>query len=120
MGRSKLSYYQLFHISWYLYYLYFIIKGEEDAERIKLIEDAGLEVTYYSRWKEYDIRLKDYEDYKQLREVEKKYIEKAKILAPYFNVSILMDYDFALEYKSSPIEGGKDVFEKILRDRRIV
>ena len=62
----------------------------------------------------------DYEDYKQLQEVEKLYIEKAKILAPYFNVSILMDYDFLLPYKSSPIEGGKEIFEKILQDRRIV
>ena len=62
----------------------------------------------------------DYEDYEQLREVEQKYIDKANILAPYFNVSILMDYDFALEYKSSPIDGGKDIFEKILKDRRII
>ena len=62
----------------------------------------------------------DYEDYKQLREVEQKYIDKANILSPYFNVSILMDYDFALEYKSSPIDGGKDIFEKILKDRRII
>lgn len=62
----------------------------------------------------------DYEDYKQLKEVEKKYIEKAKILAPYFNVSYLMDYDFELPYKSSPIDGGKEIFEKILKNRRIV
>ena len=44
-------------------------KGEEDSERVKCIEDAGLEVTYYSRWKEYDIRLKDYEDYKKHKEL---------------------------------------------------
>ena len=62
----------------------------------------------------------DYEDYAELHEVEQKYINKAKILAPYFNVSILMDYDFLLPYKSSPIDGGKDIFEKILKDRRIV
>ena len=62
----------------------------------------------------------DYEDYKQLYEVEKKYIEKAKILSPYFNVSYLMDYDFDLPYKSSPIDGGKETFEKILKNRRIV
>ncbi len=62
----------------------------------------------------------DYEDYKQLKEVEKKYQEKAKILAPYFNVSYLMDYDFDLPYKSSPIDGGRDLFEKILKNRRIV
>lgn len=62
----------------------------------------------------------DYEDYKQLKEVEKKYIEKAKILAPYFNVSYLMDFDFELPYKSSPIDGGRETFEKILKNRRIV
>lgn len=62
----------------------------------------------------------DYEDYDQLKEVEQKYIDKAKILAPYFNVSILMDYDFELPYKSSPIDGGKDIFERILANRRIV
>ena len=48
------------------------------------------------------------------------YIEKAKTLAPYFNVSILMDYDFLLPYKSSPIDGGRDNFEKILKNRRII
>ena len=62
----------------------------------------------------------DYEDYNQLKEVEKKYIEKAKILSSYFNVSYLMDFDFELPYKSSPIDGGKDIFEHILRHRRIV
>ncbi len=62
----------------------------------------------------------DYEDYKELYEVEKKYKEKAKILAPYFNVSYLMDYDFELPHKSSPIDGGKDIFENLLKSRRIV
>jgi len=62
----------------------------------------------------------DYEDYDQLKETEQKYIEKAKILAPYFNVSILMDYDFTLPYKSSPVDGGKETFEKILKNRRII
>ena len=62
----------------------------------------------------------DYEDYKQLAEVEQKYIQKAKILSPYFNVSILMDYEFTLPHKSSPIDGGKEVFERILKNRRII
>ena len=57
---------------------------------------------------------------KQLREIEKKYEEKAKILAPYFNVSVLMDDDFSLPYKSSPIDCGKEIFEKILKNRRII
>lgn len=60
----------------------------------------------------------DYEDYEQLKEVEKRYIEKAKILSQYFNVSILVDYDFDLPFKSSPIDGGKEIFEKLLKNRR--
>lgn len=62
----------------------------------------------------------DYEDYAQLAEVEEKYVQKAKLLSPYFNVSILLDYDFLLPYKSSPIDGGKEPFEKILKNRRII
>ena len=62
----------------------------------------------------------DYQDNAQLKEVEQRYVEKAKLLAPYFNVSILMDYDFDLPYKSSPIDGGKEIFEKILSNRRII
>lgn len=62
----------------------------------------------------------DYEDYEQLHEIENKYIQKAKILSPYFNVSILMDYDFLLPHKSSPIDGGKEIFERILKNRRII
>ena len=62
----------------------------------------------------------DYEDYNQLMEVEQKYLAKAKILEPYFNISYLLDYDFDLPYKSSPIDGGKEIFEKLLKNRRIV
>ena len=62
----------------------------------------------------------DYEDYNQLMEVEQKYLAKAKILEPYFNISYLIDYDFDLPYKSSPIDGGKEIFEKLLKNRRIV
>ena len=59
----------------------------------------------------------DYEDREQMKEVKEKYIEKAKILAPYFNVSILMDYNFLLPYKSSPIDGGREIFEKLLSEQ---
>lgn len=60
----------------------------------------------------------DYQDARQLQVVEKKYRSKAEILAPYFNVSYLMDYDFTLPYKSSPIDGGREAFEHILKTRQ--
>lgn len=62
----------------------------------------------------------DYEDNKELLEKEQKYIAKAKILSPYFNVSVIMDYDMILPYKSSPIDGGKEIFEKLLTERRFI
>lgn len=62
----------------------------------------------------------DYEDYEQLKKVEAKYKEKAKILSQYFNVSYLIDDEFLLPYKSSPIDGGKEIFERILNHRRII
>lgn len=62
----------------------------------------------------------DYEDYDQLKEVKEKYIKKGKILNQFFNVSILIDFDFDLPYKSSPIDGGKEIFEKILKNRVII
>jgi hypothetical protein len=62
----------------------------------------------------------DYEDYEQLTEVENKYRQKGKILSPYFNTSILMDFDFVLPYKSSPIDGGKEIFEKLLKEREYI
>ena len=60
----------------------------------------------------------DYEDTAEIKEVEEKYKAKARILAPYFNVYYLMDYDFLLPYKSSPIDNGKEIFEILLRNRR--
>lgn len=62
----------------------------------------------------------DYEDQKQFNEIEEKYRAKAHILEPYFNVSYLMDDDGDLNYKDSPIDKGKEIFEKLLQQRRIL
>ena len=59
----------------------------------------------------------DYEDYKQLREVQQRYLDKAKILTTFFDVSVIMDFDMILPTKSSPIDGGKEIFEKLLKER---
>lgn len=105
--------------------LHFSIYGNENSIALATL---GQNITrdhiqYLLKMKVKDVILAydtDYEDVKQLKEVEKKYIEKGKLLSQYFNVSILMDYDFILPYKSSPIDGGKETFEKLLEDRRFI
>ena len=59
----------------------------------------------------------DYESEAQFLEKREEYIKIAKILTPYFNVSILLDYDMRLNYKDSPIDQGKDYFEKLIKER---
>lgn len=41
------------------------IKGTEDPEKIQSIEDAGIDVTYRARNKEYNLRLETIEDFRQ-------------------------------------------------------
>lgn len=59
----------------------------------------------------------DYETADELTEKRKEYTKIAKILARYFNVSILLDYELELDYKDSPIDKGRAVFERILKER---
>ena len=59
----------------------------------------------------------DYETYDELHEKEAQYKKIAKILTPYFNVSILIDYDLELPFKDSPVDMGKEVFERLLREK---
>lgn len=40
-----------------------------------------------------------------------------KLMKHYFNISVIADRDFLLPYKESPIDKGKDVFEKLLTER---
>ena len=47
----------------------------------------------------------------------KEYKKSALNLAPFFNVSILIDWEHLLPYKASPIDCGKEKFEKILERR---
>lgn len=62
----------------------------------------------------------DYETEEQLREKREEYTKLANILTRYFQVSILLDWDLKLDYKSSPLEGGKDYFEKLVAERLVL
>lgn len=64
-------------------YLYFLVKGEENKEKIDRIENAGLEVSYIPRWKEYQIRINNLEEYKKNEELIK---ELVKDSMEYYNI----------------------------------
>lgn len=65
-------------------YLYILTKGNEDNILTAKLEDAGLEVTYESRWNQYRIKLTDYEDYQKHKELLTECISRAK---EYYNLS---------------------------------
>lgn len=53
--------------------------------------------------------------------IKQKYINIANKLKKFFNVSIIMDWNFdLLHYKDSPIDCGKETFEELLKRRLIV
>ena len=62
----------------------------------------------------------DYETEEQLIQKREEYVKLANILTKYFQVSILLDWDLKLDYKSSPLEGGKDYFEKLIAERLVL
>lgn len=63
----------------------------------------------------------DYNNYSEMNIIKQKYINIANKLKKFFNVSIIMDWNFdLLHYKDSPIDCGKETFEELLKRRLIV
>jgi DNA primase len=59
-------------------------------------------------------------DYKSHKEIEKElneYTEIFKYAKNFFNISIIVDYDFVLEHKNAPIDQGKELFEQLMLKR---
>lgn len=50
-------------------FFYLVIKGNEDIEKIKKLENVGLDVSYQAKWKEYNIKLSGFEEYKKHKEL---------------------------------------------------
>lgn len=65
-------------------FLHFIFKTNENPELSSKIEDAGLDVTYESRWKQYRVKLGGFDDYKKHEDLIKECVEAAM---EYFNIS---------------------------------
>ena len=64
-------------------YLYFIFKGNENDELVEKFESVGLEITYASRWKEYNVRINKFEDFIKNKEL---IIEAVKQSMDYYNI----------------------------------
>jgi len=64
-------------------YFYFTVKGTENLEKIKKIENANLEVSYIARWRQYQIRFNNISEYKNNRELIR---ELVKDSMEYYNI----------------------------------
>lgn len=61
---------------------------------------------------------RDYTNKDEYEERYKAYQNMAKILTPFFRISYIMDDEFILEHKDSPIDRGKEKFELLLKNRK--
>ncbi len=59
----------------------------------------------------------DYYDYATLRAKREEYKRIAASLKNFFTVCVLIDFDGLLDYKDSPIDKGKEIFERIYSNR---
>lgn len=62
----------------------------------------------------------DYRNEQERKEKFKEYKKIAKTLAPFFSTSVIIDWSHILPYKASPIDCGKEIFEKLLENRYYV
>lgn len=59
-------------------FLYLRFKGHEDVEISKSLEDAGLEFSYDGKWKRYDVKFNNFEEYQENRELFYQMVNNAK------------------------------------------
>ena len=50
-------------------FLYLCVKGSENTSLIEQIENAGLDISYHAKWREYYIKLKSAKDYKNNKDI---------------------------------------------------
>ncbi|WP_291567108.1 MULTISPECIES: hypothetical protein [unclassified Clostridium] len=59
-------------------------------------------------------------EYKEFEKYKRTLIKITKMLINYVNVSIILCWDDVLGYKDAPIDNGKDVFEKLYKERYLI
>jgi hypothetical protein len=57
---------------------------------------------------------RDYSDLSEISEKQQEYREIVYYVQNFCNVSMIIDYSFKLNYKDSPIDKGKEVFEELM------
>lgn len=60
---------------------------------------------------------RDYTSIKELEAEIKSFKEKLGVALNLFNISLIIDYDFLLDHKDSPIDKGKKIFDELMEKR---
>lgn len=84
--------------------------------QIKLLQKLGVENVILALDKDYEI-FSSSEEQIYRRKIKKAFIDK---LIVFFNIEIIWDMDNFLEYKNSPTDKGKEIFEKMLAKRLLI
>lgn len=82
-------------------------------QHILLLLRAGVEkiiLAYDADYKTEEEKMKKFQEYKSI----------GKFLSTFFSTSIIIDWDNKLQYKDSPIDRGKQIFETLLEKRYYV
>ena len=92
-----------------------------------LLLSLGIEEIVIALDKQYQIELIDNENidknsktWKEYENYIKRLIKISEIFMSYCNVSIIVCWDTRLQYKESPIDNGKEIFEELYRERHYI
>ena len=58
--------------------MYLRFKGNEDEEVNSTLDNAGLEYSYINRWKRYDVKINNFEEYQEHKDLFVKMVKDAK------------------------------------------
>jgi DNA primase len=79
-------------------------------EHLNALIDLGIQEVILA----YD---KDYSNNDEMKAKLEEYDKVVAMLRPYFNVSIIMDYENKLRLKDSPADRGEEIFNELLKNR---
>jgi 5S rRNA maturation endonuclease (ribonuclease M5) len=60
---------------------------------------------------------RDYQSHNEIKEEIEDFNRKLSYAKNFFNISLIIDYDFVLSHKNSPIDQGKQIFDDLMAKR---